>query len=87
MISSKSASALIAELNQTDETEHLEAKTCSTEEVGKSAYETICAMSNEPDLQGGTILLGVNKIEALFPLYEASGVSNPDKRLVAISSG
>lgn len=79
MISSKPISALIQELNQTDETEHLEAKECGSETVSKSVYETICALSNEPDLGGGTILLGVEKEVSLFPIYVASGVTNPDK--------
>ncbi len=79
MISDKPASELIQELNLTDETEHLEAKTIGEMEVGKSVFETICAMSNEPDLEGGTILLGVEKEASLFPLYRASGVLDPDK--------
>lgn len=78
MIINKSAKDLIVLLNETDETEHLEAKTCS-KSVGKSVYETICAFSNEPDLGGGTLLLGVEKEEALFPFYSPSGVEDPDK--------
>jgi len=43
-------------------------------------YETICSLSNEPDLGGGTILLGVSRDESsLFPLYSANGVGDPDK--------
>jgi ATP-dependent DNA helicase RecG len=87
MISAKSAKALIQELNETDETEHLEAKEISGSDVGKSFYETVCALSNEPDLGGGTILLGVEKEQALFPLYSASGVSEPDKIASDIASG
>lgn len=86
MISAKSAKELIAELNETDETEHLEAKNAS-EAVGKSVFETICAFSNEPGLEGGTILLGVEKELALFPLYTPSGVSDPDKLSSDIASG
>ena len=86
MISSKSAKDLIAELNETDETEHLEAKNAS-DAVGKSVFETICAFSNEPGLEGGTILLGVEKELALFPLYTPSGVSDPDKLSRDIASG
>lgn len=87
MISAKSAKALIQELNETDETEHLEAKEISGSDVGKSFYETVCALSNEPDLGGGTILLGVEKEQALFPLYSASGVAEPDKIASDIASG
>jgi ATP-dependent DNA helicase RecG len=87
MISSRSAKALIQELNETDETEHLEAKTISGSDVGKSVYETICALSNEPGLEGGTILLGVEKEQALFPFYVAAGVSDPEKLGADISSG
>lgn len=79
MIKKGHASELIQELNVTDESEELEAKTCSTSEVGKSVYETICALSNEPSLGGGTILLGVEREEELFPFYAPTGVENPDK--------
>ena len=78
MIHPEATSALIRQLNETDETEDLEAKKCANE-VGKTVYETICALSNEPGLDGGPILLGVDKEEALFPLYSTIGVSNPDK--------
>lgn len=78
MIRALSASDLIKLLNETDETEDLEAKECSNE-VGKSVYETICSLSNEPGLEGGTILLGVKKEVSLFSFYSPSGVSDPDK--------
>jgi len=78
-ISSKAVRDLITELNDGDETEHLEAKKVEGSIVGKSLYETICALSNEPDLGGGTILIGIEKEDALFPLYRAVGVSDPDK--------
>ncbi|MEZ0215169.1 MAG: ATP-binding protein [Xanthobacteraceae bacterium] len=87
MISGKSANLLIIELNETDETEHLEAKAMLDVSVGRSVFETICAMSNEPSLEGGTILLGVEKEEALFPFYTPVGVSNPDKISSDIASG
>lgn len=48
MISSKPVMALIAELNEGDETEHLEAKSISSGILGTAVFETICAMSNEP---------------------------------------
>lgn len=86
MVRKESFTALVNELNVTDETEDLEAKECSGSDVGKSLYETICALSNEPSLEGGTILLGVQKEEALFPLYEITGVKNPDKIASDIAS-
>jgi Predicted transcriptional regulator containing an HTH domain and an uncharacterized domain shared with the mammalian protein Schlafen len=79
MIKRSSIVDLIRELNETDESEDLEAKEASGTTVGKSVYETICALSNEPQLGGGTILLGVTKEEALFPFYSATGVEAPDK--------
>jgi ATP-dependent DNA helicase RecG len=79
MISPTPAKDLISELNETDETEHLEAKASTGGSVSKTVYETICALSNEPGLEGGTILLGVEKEEALFPLYNPVGVDDPDK--------
>lgn len=76
--SSKAARVLIEELNQADETESLEAKLGA--EPGRAILETICAMSNEPEMNGGTILLGVAKEEsALFPLFKVEGVDNPDR--------
>ncbi|KAA1057068.1 ATP-binding protein [Azospirillum argentinense] len=85
MITSKSIRALIDELNQADESESLEAKLAS--DVGKSLLESICAMSNEPGMGGGTILLGVKKDDmSLFPFFEVEGVSNPDKIILEIAS-
>lgn len=80
MIRTETASQLIAILNQVDEQEDIEVKAITGTDTGKSVYETICAMSNEPSLEGGTILLGVAKDESsLFPLYAARGVLDPDK--------
>jgi ATP-dependent DNA helicase RecG len=78
MIRNQPVSELIRILNETDEAEDLEAKECAAE-IGKSVYETICALSNEPGLEGGTILLGVKKEVSLFPFYSLSGVSDPDR--------
>ncbi len=42
--------------------------------------ETVCALSNEPGLGGGYILLGVERDEAtLFPEYTVTGIGDPDK--------
>lgn len=70
---------LVSKLNETDETHNLEAKKAS--ELGKSVLESICAFSNEPDLGGGYILLGVeqeNQTQSLFPSYVVTGLA-PDK--------
>lgn len=85
MVGGKTTKALIDELNQADETEALEAKLGS--EAGKAILETICAMSNEPEMNGGTILLGVGKDETtLFPLFAVDGVDNPDRVCADIAS-
>ncbi len=87
MISTKSVQELIQELDQTDECESVEAKEISRSDVGRSVYETICAFSNEPDLGGGTVLLGVKRDEGLFPFYSASGVEDVDKVIRDVASG
>lgn len=80
MIRNETATQLVAILNQVDEQEDIEAKAISGDSVGKSVFESICALSNEPDLNGGTILLGVSKDDSsLFPLYTAEGVEDSDK--------
>lgn len=76
----ESASGLVKMLNELDEFSDVEAKQISGNELGRPVYETICSMSNEPGLGGGTKLLGVAKEEGtLFPLYTATGVRDPDK--------
>jgi ATP-dependent DNA helicase RecG len=80
MIHGKTTEDLIAELNLLDESDAIEAKEVSGNEVGNSIYETICAFSNEPDLGGGVILLGLKKeYGQLFPVYKVTGVKDPDK--------
>jgi ATP-dependent DNA helicase RecG len=74
-----SALELIRQLNETDEHARIEAKACRSE-IGKSAMQTVCALSNEPGLGGGYILLGVSREQdTLFPQYEATGVQDSDK--------
>lgn len=69
---------LIEQLNNSDERSNLEAKKGTA--IDRSILETICAFSNEPNLGGGYILLGIKESEnSLFPSYEASGVVDPDK--------
>ena len=76
---------LIESLNLLDEQERVEAKRAS--EVGKSVLETICALSNEPGLGGGWIVLGVvREDQALFPSYEVEGLAQPDKTTSDLAS-
>jgi ATP-dependent DNA helicase RecG len=80
MISNKTAKELIDELNLLDESDAIEAKEVSGAVIGDSIYETICAFSNEPTLDGGVILLGVKRDSSqLFSLYTVSGIKQPDK--------
>lgn len=79
---------LLKELNELDENTTLEAKACSSGELGDAFFETLCAFSNEPDLGGGRIVLGVARNqEDFFGGYEVLGVQNPDKLLQDIASG
>lgn len=65
-------------LTSIDETDTIEAKRGS--DIGDSVLQTISAFSNEPELGGGYLLLGVTKKEnSLFPDYEIVGVDNPDE--------
>lgn len=67
---------LLERLNLSDECNDLEAKKAS--EIGKSLMETVCAFSNEPDLGGGYILMGVEKEDenvSLFPSYIVTGIA------------
>lgn len=74
---------LMFQLNATDECSNIEAKKAS--EIGRSILETICAFSNEPNLGGGYILLGVEKDESsLFPVYTVTGM--PFEKLDQIQS-
>jgi ATP-dependent DNA helicase RecG len=69
---------LVERLNAIDECGNIEAKKAS--DIDRSVMETVCALSNEPGLGGGYILLGVESDESsLFPYYTVSGIDNPDK--------
>ncbi|MEE4213273.1 MAG: ATP-binding protein [Parvularcula sp.] len=87
MISSKTAAELVAILNETDESEDIEVKEISTDQLGKSIWETVSSFSNEPGLEGGTILLGVREEQALFRMFTASGVGDVDKLIRDIATG
>ena len=81
----KNLKELIDELNATDETVTIEAKRGRA--IDRSVLETVCAYSNEPDIKGGYILLGIERVEdSLFPTYEVTGVSDPDKLQLDLSS-
>jgi ATP-dependent DNA helicase RecG len=87
MISGKTAIQLVSDINITDETDSLEAKSNSESTAGRSLFETVCAMANEPGLGGGTILCGVEKEDlSLFPVYEAAGISDTEKLSSEIAS-
>ena len=76
----RTARELFNELNAGDEGVRIEAKRAS--EAGKSIMETICAFANEPDLDGGYLLLGAVRRgfdENGFPTYEPENIANPDK--------
>jgi ATP-dependent DNA helicase RecG len=70
---------LFSILQSSDETDRIEAKTAS-HGIGKSFLETVCALSNEPDLGGGYIVLGVmKKEEGRDAKYIITGISDVDK--------
>ncbi len=70
---------LLDQLRSLDENARLEVKRGS--QVGDAILQTICAFANEPGLDGGTILLGVERTDEgmLFPDYTVRGVPDPDK--------
>ena len=79
------ARELLEQLNTLDEQERVEAKRAA--EVGRSLLETVCALANEPGLDGGCMLLGVGREEmALFPAYEVEGIEQPDKVTADLAS-
>jgi ATP-dependent DNA helicase RecG len=80
MSSEMDCSELLAQLNELDEHQRIEAKACSSKELGESILETVCAYANEPDLEGGYLLLGVTRTrDTSKKFYETIGVQDPDK--------
>jgi ATP-dependent DNA helicase RecG len=76
---------IIERLNNSDESTTIEAKRGSA--IDKSIMETVCAFSNEPDLGGGSIVLGVIREEhLLFPQYTVVGVQNIDQLQLDLAS-
>lgn len=79
------AKELIKRLNLTDECNWIEAKKGSS--VDRSVMETVCAFCNEPGLGDSYMLLGVEQEEhSLFPSYVVSGVEQPDKIQLDLST-
>ena len=79
---------IMKELNTMDEHPMLEAKACSSGELGTSFFETVCSFSNEPGIGGGCIVLGVQRDESdFFGGYAVVGVENSDKLQLDIASG
>ena len=70
----------------TDETDRIEAKEAS-QGLGKSFLETVSALSNEPGLGGGYIILGASKNKAnISPRYIVKGIADPDNMQQQIAS-
>ncbi|MCH9627433.1 MAG: hypothetical protein S4CHLAM2_10730 [Chlamydiales bacterium] len=70
---------LMSILQNNGETERIEAKR-TKDSLGKSILETISAFSNEPDLGGGYLVLGLTKNTSnCSPHYDVTGVSDADK--------
>lgn len=72
------AKKYLKELNTLDEHVKIEAKQC-TSKLDKSVLESVCAFSNEPDLEGGVILIGVTENFKNEEAYTVTGVASPDK--------
>lgn len=68
----------LRELNTLDEHVKIEAKQCSRK-LDKSVLETVCSFSNEPDLDGGIILIGITADSTAPDIYTATGVESADK--------
>ena len=73
------AAELFDRLNEVDESESLEAKSLK-HDTSRSVLETVCSFSNEPELGGGVILLGIAENKgAEYPRYVIDGIEDPDK--------
>ena len=79
------AKKYLDELNTIDEHVKIEAKQCS-DKVDRSIMETICSFSNEPDLGGGVILLGIEEQSDNKTPYKVVGVNDADKLQKDLSS-
>ena len=68
----------IEELNTIDEHVRIEAKQC-TDRIDKSVLESVCSFSNEPGLNGGVILIGLQESHDAACPYKVIGVTDADK--------
>jgi ATP-dependent DNA helicase RecG len=76
---------LYQRLLELDEHDTIEAKRAS--DLGKSVLETISAFSNEPNMGGGHILLGVVRGDrSHYPTYLVEGIEDTDKIQTDLSS-
>ena len=75
----RSAQNLLDELNAVDESIRIEAKRAS--DLGRSVLETVIAFANEPGLDGGYLLLGVDWSvnDKGDTVYRPVGLVDPDK--------
>lgn len=75
----RSAQELLEELNAVDESVRIEAKRAS--DTGKSVMQTAIAFANEPGLDGGYLLLGVDWSvnDKGDTVYRTAGLPHPDK--------
>ncbi|BBL73016.1 hypothetical protein MishRS11D_01140 [Methylomagnum ishizawai] len=75
----RSAEDLLQELTLLDESHRIEAKRGS--QVDRSIMETVCALSNEPGMGGGYLLLGVvrDPYDLFSNAYAVEGITEPDK--------
>ena len=73
-------------LQNSDETDRIEAKSAA-HGIGKSFLETVSAFSNEPDLGGGYIFLGISRDETdNESKYLITGIRDPDQLQQNIAS-
>ena len=78
---------ILQELNLLDEHPGLEAKKAG-QALGTPFFETVCAFSNEPELGGGRIVLGIARSEEdPDSEYEVTGAADPDKLSADIATG
>lgn len=82
------AEDILNRLNSLDEDKRVEAKTGSR--IDRSLMETICSFSNEPNMGGGDIILGVETSEMPndkgVKTYHVVGVNDTDKLQSDIAS-
>ena len=89
-----SAQELFLLLNETSECNWLEAKgkhdtfnSKSGKDDYRSLLESVCSFSNEPNLGGGIILLGVGENKkGLGEQFEIEGLEDPDKAQTDIAT-